>query len=306
MTILRYHGFSNWQVMKKAREDLDENFTFGFELEVTKDSSSDIVCSPDELATKIKDEYGDLFVCEHDGSIAYGVEIISQPMTWQWFLENQTKFQNLLKLCIDFGFDSHNGNLCGLHVHVGRKALNGKRNGKKLLVDRVITNINYICERYQEELFKFSRRTTSSFNRWCQNYTELVELENGNQFIDKSSIRQIGTHHINRYHVLNLNNHKTIEFRFIRGTLKWETFYLSLNLIKNIVEESRISDNNITFLNLVYKGLDGEWQEKAKEYLEQRRIDTSTSQILKLERTYIKTDNTSINLEALIHDFELN
>ena len=251
MTILNYHGFRDWAVRKDENEDLKRNFTFGFELEVTLNDDSNSV-TPTMLSNKIKSKFGKLFICERDGSIGNGVEIISQPMTWKWFMNHLDTFKELLNLCVESGFDSHTGDLCGLHVHIGREALCGfDNNNRSLNQDSVITNINYIMERYQNELYKFSRRTLDSYRQWCSSRTDLIDL-NGHKFIDKERVGEASNDITDRYYSLNLCNEKTIEFRFLRGTLKWETFFISLNLLKNIVENSRKSSHVITLEDLIF------------------------------------------------------
>ena len=198
MTILNYHGFRDWAVRKDENEDLKRSFTFGFELEVTLNDDSNSV-TPTMLSNKIKSKFGKLFVCERDGSIGNGVEIISQPMTWKWFMNHLDTFKELLNLCVESGFDSHTGDLCGLHVHIGREALCGfDNNNRSLNQDSVITNINYIMERYQNELYKFSRRTLDSYRQWCSSRTDLIDL-NGHKFIDKERIGEASNDITDRY-----------------------------------------------------------------------------------------------------------
>ncbi|MBM6831016.1 amidoligase family protein [Faecalicoccus acidiformans] len=278
MTILRYHGFNNWQTYKEQGEDLDKAFTFGFELEVTINDSSNATKTPEELATCLKSKFGDMFVYERDGSIGNGVEIISNPMTWKYFINHLDLFKDLLKTCIDSGFDSHNGNCCGLHVHIGRKALNGlDYQNYQIMESKVIANMNFILEWFQEDIFKFSRRTIRSFQHWANPRTERTTVRVGEretEFINKDRIKHINSYDTcGRYYMLNLSNSKTVEFRFLRGTLKWETFFISMNFIKNIVVQSRISNNAITFENLVMNDLDNEMKDYAKSYCELRSID---------------------------------
>lgn len=276
MAILGYHGFRDWAVYMEENEDLKFNFTFGFELEVTLLNDSNEI-TPVNLSNIIKSKFGNLFVCERDSSIGNGVEIISQPMTWKWFMNHLDTFENLLKICIESGFESHNGDLCGFHVHIGREALGGLDINNRLLnQDSVITNINYIMERYQNELFKFSRRTLDSYRNWCSSRTDLIDL-NGHKFIDKDRICKASNDITDRYYSLNLRNDKTIEFRFLRGTLKWDTFFISLNLIKNIVENSRYSNHTVTLKNLILNGLNDEEEEYAIEYCEKRGITDEES-----------------------------
>lgn len=149
MTMLRYHGFNNWQTYKEQEEALDKNFTFGFELEVTINDSHNARKTPEELAVCLSQKFGNLFVYERDGSIGNGVEIISNPMTWNYFVNHLDIFKELLQTCIDNGFDSHNGNRCGLHVHIGRQSLKGiDRNNKKISESKVTLFLFYNFNNY--------------------------------------------------------------------------------------------------------------------------------------------------------------
>lgn len=279
MTILGYHRFQAWKVYKEDGEDLNKVFTFGFELEVTIISSNQIRKTPEQLATTLQTKFGELFVYERDSSIGQGVEIISNPMTWKYFVNHLDLFRDLLKTCIDSGFDSHNGNRCGLHVHIGRQALQGKDfHDDSIRESKVIANINFILEWFRDDIFKFSRRTQYTFDRWSRNRTSLIPVGNENNlFIDKEEIKRINSYDSsNRYFMLNLTNNKTIEFRFLRGTLKWETFFISMNFIKNIVEQSRISNNAISLKQLLMYELNDELKQYCEEYCTQRGIELET------------------------------
>lgn len=305
MTILGYHRFNNWQTYKEQGEDLDKNFTFGFELEVTINDNSNARKTPEELATCLKEKFGNLFVYERDGSIGDGVEIISNPMTWKYFVSHLDTFKELLQTCIESGFDSHNGNRCGLHVHIGRQSLKGRdRNNNKISESKVIANMNFILEWFKDDIFRFSRRTERSFERWSDSRTAVIQMNlEGNEFIfiDKDRIREIDSYGSGRYFMLNLSNSKTVEFRFLRGTLKWETFFISMNFIKNIVEQSRLSNNAITLELLIMLGLDRDMQDYAKEYTEKRRINLENHRILFLEDVRINERET-INLLNLANE----
>ena len=300
MTILGYHHFQNWHVLKEQSDNLDYDFTFGFELEVTYRNTNDRdVC--EELANILSSTFNDYFVYERDGSIGNGVEIISQPMTWNWFMNHLGVFEHLLMICDERGFSSHDGNMCGLHVHIGRNATcNLDRNNRELDEHKVITNINYILERFQDEIYKFSRRTPKTNKKWCSARTELIEQDNGCDFIDKNEIKSIDDYADFRYRSLNLSNSETIEFRFLRGTLNWKTFFISMNLIKNIVEYGRMSNHSITFNDLVFNGLnDEEWIEIAKAYCAKRKIS-----LLKCAKQTLFLENTSC--DKLENIFEID
>lgn len=300
MTILGYHRYQNWEVQKESEDNLNKEFTFGLELEVTLNDVTSDSLTPEQLATKLQQKFGDLFVYERDGSIGNGVEIISQPMTWRWFSNHIELFQDLLEICILSGFESHKGNKCGLHVHIGRQALHGiDRDGDSIQEQKVIANMQFILERFQKEIFKFSRRTTNSYNRWSPNCTELIDM-NGHTFIDKDFLRTYNLYSGNRYRALNLSNEKTIEYRFLRGTLKFETFFISLNFIKNMVEQSRMSNHSVTFRQLLELGLNDKMLAYLKDYCTKRNIELESIEcntVLFLENVKAPKINTFSFLE---------
>lgn len=276
--IYRYHGFSNW-VIHRLPDEPPGQYTFGFELEVQRKRTCEL--SNDKMANKIIEACGDLFVFEHDGSIGDGFEIISHPMTWKYFNRNINIFIKLLKLLDENKYKSHDGGKCGLHVHVSRNHLP--------LDEQIywITNINFILERFQTEIYKFSRRDYlehPSNGSYCKSLTEKIRLDNGHESINKDRIKEIikSDSRNDRYVNLNLCNQKTIEFRMFRGTLNWNTFFLSLNLINNIVNQALLRDNIIDWKSLVLHGLDGNQKEKCIQYCVKREIDMDEIVVIKL------------------------
>lgn len=274
--IYSYHGFRDW-VIHRLPNELPGQYTFGFELEVQRKRTCEL--SNDEMSNKIIEICGNLFVFERDGSIGDGFEIISHPMTWKYFNENINIFIKMLKLLNENKFKSHDGGKCGLHVHVSRN---------HVPVDEQIfwvTNINYILERFQTEIYKFSRRDYLENNQhgsYCKSLTQKISLENGHESIDKKKIKALSCRSNDRYVNLNLCNRNTIEFRMFRGTLNWDTFFLSLNLINNIVNQAYLRDNIIDWKNLVLLGLNDDQKEKCIRYCTKRNIDMEEIVVIKL------------------------
>ena len=308
--ILRYHGYRNWITQDVITDDLMFDYTFGFELEVQRKRSATINC--EEMATKLSEVFGELFVFQHDSSIGDGFEIISQPMTWNYFQSNLNKFKKLLDMLNEHNFRSHDGGRCGLHVHVGKRALGLSREDVDLLTSlhcteniiavendkkqqKIILNIQFILERFQQEIYDFSRRNNYQY---AKPITELKRLDNGTEIIDRAKItnRTIRGNHINtrddRYVNLNLQNENTIEFRMFRGTLKWETFYFSINFINNIINMSKVSNNLITFKQLVLTGLKNDKYDACIEYCNTRNIDLENDKVVQLSSVDIKKKKT--------------
>ena len=84
-----------------------------------------------------------------------------------------------------------------------------------------------LTERFWNELVNFSRRTSSSLNRWAAKYATISNTvtETYRKAKDKAD---------SRYVAVNLTNFATIEFRMFRGTLRYETFLATLQLVDEL------------------------------------------------------------------------
>lgn len=94
--------------------------------------------------------------------------------------------------------------------------------------DEVISRILFFVEKNWNEFLKFSRRSEYSMNRWAARYGF---EKTGREILDKAKKGNNG-----RYAAINLCNYSTIEFRLFRGTLKYNTFIATLELVNLIVD----------------------------------------------------------------------
>ena len=129
-----------------------------------------------------------------------------------------------MKKAIHLGYRSHNTSTCGLHVHVNRSCMGETREEQ----DEIISRILFFVEKNWNELLKFSRRSEYSMNRWAARYGF---EKTGKEILDKAKKGNNG-----RYAALNLCNYSTIEFRLFRGTLKYNTFIATIELVNLIVD----------------------------------------------------------------------
>ena len=211
--IYDYHGFSDWQ--KRTLENENPAFCIGFELEVenTKHTHSN-----NELARFVKDNYP--VICSRDGSIDDGFEIVSHPLSYNYIVENQDKLRYMLEELSTRGCESHNPGTCGLHFHVTHPHNDD-------IIDRIIL----IMETYKEEIIAFSRRTSSQIKDWCKFLSDVKDGEDCKSLYYIKKNKETST----RYMALNLTNYNTIEFRIFRGTLNFDTFMASVELVNKIV-----------------------------------------------------------------------
>ena len=211
----------------------------GFELEV-----DNVRGGRENLATSVLD--GDstgVLHCEYDCTVAF--EFISQPCTLEYHKNqhyNDWFFNELDGRC-----ESHDAGTCGLHVHVN----------KSFFDERGYDRLKTILFFFKDELFQFSRRQC-----WDYGYSNFGEK------IGKSSVTMHKAKNTKQYgHStwFNENNSSTYEFRFFRGTLRYETFMASLELVHNICIAAMSNQDIITWDSL----LDGEY---CREYNNSRDI----------------------------------
>ena len=217
---------------KKLVSDNTELY-LGFELEVENGNVDNEERNND--ARYIRTHYPELGLCfEHDGSLDYGFEIISQPMTMNYIYEHKEDFKAILKYLDDKGYQSHNGGRCGLHIHISKKAF-GEVDSDTL--DKNIKKLLLFTETYKNELITFSRRQNFHY---CEFISSKVKSSYDNMnkdiYYKSGEVLQGLNKRINRYQVVNLENSNTIELRVFRGTLKFETFMATLEFVNSLTE----------------------------------------------------------------------
>ena len=158
---------------------------------------------------------------KHDGSIEYGFELVSHPMSLDYHL-NMMNWRGVFAEALDLGYRSHQTSTCGLHIHVNRSAFGNTYEEQEDAIGRVV----YFVESHWNELLKFSRRTEANINRWASRY--------GISTTAKDTYKNAKDKHMGRYVAVNLENCNTIEFRIFRGTLNYKTFVATLQLIDEI------------------------------------------------------------------------
>lgn len=268
-----YHQFNDWEFFK-ANGEIKPPFYIGHELEVENPNYDN------DCKSYLYDNLN--VVLMHDGSLNSGYEIISHPQSFKYIMEHKEDYKNALEELINHGYKSHETDTCGLHFHVSRpyieeiKALRWSDNEEdkqkreelldkqELIIDRIIL----FMETYKEELINFSRRKPNQLSQWAKFLSDTTNKPNG----EIKSLYYIKKHKTtsNRYQALNLTNENTIEFRIFRGTLKYETFMASIELVNNIVEQCSDLSKPITDINwnTITQG------EFVRAYCEERGIET--------------------------------
>ena len=194
------------------------NLFMGVELEIDKGGENQ---DNAELVLKVANKDDCTLYAKHDGSIDYGFELVSHPMTLDYHLNNMN-WKGVFDKALSLGYRSHQTSTCGLHIHINRSAFGDDYETQEEAIGRVV----YFVENHWIELLKFSRRTEANINRWASRY--------GISTTAKDTYKNAKDKGMGRYVAVNLENCNTIEFRIFRGTLNYKTFAATLQLIDEI------------------------------------------------------------------------
>lgn len=168
-----------------------------------------------------------------DGSLDEGMELVSHPCSLRYHRE-EFPWQDVMRRAVRLGYRSHDTRTCGLHVHIGRNAL-GETYEQQ---EDVISRIMFFFESHWNELFKFSRRSEETVERWAARHGY---DDRPKEILEKAKKSSKG-----RYACVNITNYSTVEIRLFRGTLKLNTFMATLELVDAICENAvRLTDKEI-------------------------------------------------------------
>lgn len=223
--IYRYHSSCRPAVYFCGGEDNGENLFLGIELEFDTRSYSvasrankiDLI----EKSNKIFNNNTYIYYM-NDGSLWQGLEMITQPATYDYHCDNIEKYKQLFNEITEHGFKSQSFQSCGLHIHFNRSYFNDNE-------DLYTINLLYLVEKFWKDLVLLSRRNYNKIVRWADKYNKKPE----------DVLEDVKKYRVDRYRAINLTNRDTIEFRIYRGTLNIDDFMATLELTKNLIVASK-------------------------------------------------------------------
>lgn len=195
------------------------NLFFGIELEIDKGGEYN---DNAQAIIEVANNAGEHIYCKHDGSIDDGFEIVSHPMSLEYH-QDKMNWEEVFDKAISMGYRSHQTCTCGLHLHVNRDAFGKTYEEQEAAIGRIV----FFVEKHWNEIVKFSRRTSENLNRWAARYATISATSE--ETYKKAKDRNMG-----RYVAVNLENCNTVEFRLFRGTLNYNTFLATLQLVDEI------------------------------------------------------------------------
>ena len=245
----------------------------GVELEV--DASYDAEIKLQRALNQLDALCGDRIYFEHDGSLNRGFEIITHPHTMDAFSE--IPWKEIMDICTDNGFSSHDVGTCGLHIHYSRELFGADSETQ----DDNIAKLLQFFELYYDEIVKVSRRTSAQL-QWAGKYNVV-----GKSKVKKMAKDKVGSHG----RAVNMANTHTVELRIMRGTLNYETFLACNDFLDTVVKNScRIGWSDTTDAHEWLRGLKPE----TIAYLNSRSAFSDALRELRAERGIMNAEGDAL------------
>jgi len=220
--------------------DKNERLFFGLEIEVEAyDSKSASAMHAYQL------EAMELAYLKNDGSLNDGFEIVTHPMSHDFFKNEATEFWGILEdLRSRSGMKvkSWDTRTCGLHIHISRTGFSSGSHMHRFL-NLVYSNPDFystLAGRTSDQWAKFTdiwqreyKRDANGERIWSEDTG--YEITNKRTFMHKLNTDR----NSDRYSAVNTNNAATLEMRIFRGTVNGDTIKSQLDLAHASVEYTR-------------------------------------------------------------------
>lgn len=273
--IQKCYNFSKLNIPKKAIESKPEefktisDFTVGVEYETAAGNIPWLDCLSNNL------------VPLYDGSIT-GHEYVTFPLSY----DELYTIKDHLKVLESYTYYDKN---CSLHIHFGGfpikyRYIDGlmkiwKKFQFKLL--KYIPYWSYEVEQYKDNGKAYNKPITVDSLKLFYEGTTDNNYEDDNSFYlpnryDADEVRKWEVHgryyNMNIMHLISGNDHKTVEFRFLRPTtnyveIKWYILILG-NFLKYVLREDAICDITVPeLINLSFTGKEKEYMHKIAKIL---------------------------------------
>ena len=212
--------------------DNRERLYFGIEIEVEAGRN---LSEASEYAQRL--EPMELAYLKSDGSLNCGFEIVTHPMSHEFFKnEAQEFFDTLVGLRTNHKVMSWGTSTCGVHIHISRTGFNGGAHMHRFL------NLVYSNQDFYETMAGRSSDRWAKFDDVNQGEGEWIVNHDGERTWKpvRSFARKLSDNRrSDRYSAVNTNNGATLEMRIFKGTTNPRTIMSHIDLAHASVEYTR-------------------------------------------------------------------
>lgn len=232
-SIIHNYGFKPKAVPRKDKEENSE-LLFGIENEIElkygdpdkdmfidSDNENFIIETPSGefyvdykryVAHRIDTSIPGFFYQKNDGSINFGMEIVSHPATLEFWRSQKDKIEELFSFLRSEGCEGDEANSVGMHIHVTRNKMN--RSHQNSFAAFVYS--------HREKIEKLAGRSSNG-------YTKMIRLPNSAADSDETArFERIVINNDDRYSAVNWRNKNTVELRMFQSTLNTNHFIANI------------------------------------------------------------------------------
>lgn len=196
----------------------------GNDVEFDKSVKNDVVKNSIQIMNGSDSDKEDLIYSTHDGTVQ--IELDTMPCSLE-FHKQKMNYKELFKYLDSYGYKGHDCKDAGLHIHANRDYLGKTKFQQQLVISKIL----YIIEKFNDEFCVIGRRNTY--------YSQFV----GDRAKDDTALNLFSKYtKEGKRAALNLVHKDTIEFRMFKSTLKYETFMLTLEFVKDIIDFAKNTD----------------------------------------------------------------
>lgn len=240
-------------------DETDVKLHFGIEQETDKGNCRSDYC--EELYDLGQD---DQFIMKYDGSLDNGVEIVSYPCSFRYFMEKYP-LDEIHEIAKKYHYKAHDAGTCGLHIHVSRVGLGENQTEQDLNIAKMML----MYDKFWDNIVIFSRRSSGQLDWACKPDADIKKEDTNARAIEKAKRNQW-----DHRRAVNLQHDNTVEFRIFRGSLNPSTVKASIQFCKVMVDYV-MSHNLAECQDAVWADLVKSDYAELNEYLVERGLATA-------------------------------
>jgi len=222
------YGYRPSPIFLHTTLDQRPRLYLGWELEVEiKDNIYDNVLNTAGSYTRNLNLY-----LKEDGSLNYGFEIVSMPMTLNYFNEHSDAYKAFFKVLVRMGCRSYQTDTCGMHIHLSRKPFKSSLHLYKFM--------RMVYDNPQLTL-TVSQRVRSLLDRWASLDKEDKQVLARKALKHPHRTSRNDYESAGKYVAVNTDNRSTVELRIFRGTLNFNSFCKNLQYAHSLFTYTRDS-----------------------------------------------------------------
>lgn len=210
-----------------SREQMNGETYFGVELELDDPSREERL---GDVVSVLSSSHEGLYV-KHDGSLQDGIEIVTNPMTYE-YAKNMFPWSFVLD-CADYA-GLRPSRRCGLHIHVSRNAFNG---------DDDVLKAVYIFNELYYDIADWSDRSSLAIDRYARESPidfGYVRERLGCYDWQTLLLGCMTAQRDDRYVAVNVRNRSTVEFRLFGSTMDEHRILAYMRFVQNVIDLSNL------------------------------------------------------------------